>query len=102
MPGAEQDRIDRDKNFAKACIALKGDPRWETMLEFLTVELLETDASNRVLEGTALYRSQGKAQTLEWLLKQGDEAADIMARVMLAQSRLVRERRLNGGILNRG
>jgi len=80
-----------DKKLAQAFLRLKDDLAWRDIVDVLVAMLVDTDKQARRLDGPPLYRCQGKALTIEWLLESADDAGEIMARVMQYQSRLHRQ-----------
>jgi len=86
-------RIKDDKKLAKALLSLRNDPNWETVSEGFAEEMVKADMASRGLEGPAMYRSQGRASTFEWILKTAGLAEKTMANAMECHSRRVRQRR---------
>ena len=56
-------------------------PEFARALEYLTECLAEADKANRLMEGPALYRSQGEANCLATLLDKIHNARDTLARL---------------------
>ena len=69
-----------DPRTATALIRLQANTDFQLYQSWLTASLTQTDESTRRLEGPALHRSQGKALTLEELLKAPQTAQQALAR----------------------
>lgn len=94
----DQEKLVQDKKYAKVMLDVRG-PAFDAYLEMLVDKLVSTDEQTRVLDGAALYRSQGRAQLLVELISQADTAEKTMARVMASVSRSVRKHKGNRGTL---
>jgi len=94
----DDERLIESKKLSKALLDLRGAPL-DLYLESLVERLVEQDAENRVLDGAALYRGQGKSQMLVEIISQAESAEEVMAKAMAATSRRVRKQKGKSGRL---
>lgn len=86
----DDNRLMRDQKFARACMNLARSDGWNDVLAELTNQLMDIRESNDSLEGTALYRNQGRALFITDFLKRAETPDVTMARIAAAASRRVR------------
>jgi len=94
----DQEKLIQDRKNAKVMLDVRG-PAFDAYLLLLVDRLVSIDEQNRVLDGAALYRSQGKSQLLMELISQADTAEKTMANIQASVSRSVRKHKGNRGIL---
>ena len=92
------DKLQEDQKVVKVMLDIRG-PAFDAYLDLLVERLAEIDEQNRVLDGAALYRSQGKSQMLTELISQADTTEKTKAALMAAVSRRVRKHKVNRGTL---
>lgn len=69
------------KELHAAVHRLKATPEFQTFMDKVKSDLSEADKVGRVLEGTELYRNQGKAQYLESIVKLVSNTGDVLRKI---------------------
>lgn len=64
--------------FYRAVVSLHDNPSFQRIVGYLRSELTEQDVKNRFSSAETLYRGQGYAQCLSWLLDHIDSAEDVV------------------------
>lgn len=69
-----------DARRSQAILRLSSNSDFQVFCEWLASSLEKADVANRSLEGAALHRSQGKAVTLEAILRAPEDAQKALVR----------------------